>query len=412
MTQTGSYNVASFATSMEAEIRRLNAQVDLFWALEYSLFKRYGLRDGMNVLDCGCGPGRLIELLKGQIPSLHCTGVEMDPLLVKAAGKIVADRGLHNCRIIQGTAEQPGVTEPVFDFVILRLVLEHVPDPVLALRSLSHLLRPGGRLVAIANDFEFHLRTWPPVPELDLLYEAYCASRRKDDGDPCIGRRLPQLMEQAEMRIIGYEIEVAHNAILGDKPFLKAEGVGIPAQLVRTGFLSEDVLEKMTRSWRAMLSEPDHSIMRPLFVIVGECKTGTEQQLKDLSSTSIEKKSPDTAPAAKASVPPRVDTLPMLLGLIVEVMGEDLDLCGRKMVAPEDILTELGMDSLAALNLQEIIKYFTGVEIPIVKLLDKVPVRSLAHYIDDEKSKCGHRPMSTDIPNDRSESVRWEEGEI
>lgn len=412
MNKTGSYNIASFATSMEAEIRRLNAQVDLFWTLEYALFKRYGLQDGMDVLDCGCGPGRLIELLKGQMPELKCTGLEMDPLLAKAADQMLTDRGLNSFCILQGTAENPGLREPAFDFIILRLVLEHVPDPVLALRSLSRLLKPGGRLVVIANDFEFHLRTWPPVPELDSLYEAYCASRRKDGGDPCIGRRLPRLLEQAELQIVGFEIEVAHNAMLGDRPFLKAEGAGIPAQLVRTGFLSEKILEEMTHSWRAMLSQPDHSIMRPLFVIVGERTTDAEQHPQRLSTDAEGKMPLGMVAAKKTPLKPQADTLAMLLGLIVEIMGEDLELYGKETIDPENILTEVGMDSLAALNLQENIKNLTGVEIPIVKLLDKVSIRSLAQYLDAELAKRGNRPMSTVIPNDRFQSAHWEEGEI
>jgi ubiquinone/menaquinone biosynthesis C-methylase UbiE/acyl carrier protein len=412
MIHSGSYNVASFATSMEAEIRRLNAQVDLFWTLEYSLLKRYGLRNGMDILDCGCGPGRLIELLKGQMPELRCTGLDMDARLVEAANQMIAYRGLNGCRVIQGTAEQPGLAGPVFDFIILRLVLEHVPDPVLALLSLSSLLKPGGRLVAIANDFEFHLRTWPPVPQLDQLYEAYCASRRKDGGDPFIGRRLPRLVELAEMRIVGYEIEVANNALLGDKPFLKAEGAGIPAQLVRTGFLSEEILKEITLSWRAMLSEPNHSITRPLFVIVGERKTDTEQHQQYPSLGAEEETAIGSVTAKKTPAKYQADTLATLLSLIFEVLGEDLEQLGKNKIEPEDILTELGMDSLAALNLQERIKNYTDVEISIVKLLDKVSVRSLAQYLDDQLSKSGHRPVSSDIPDNRRKSEHWEEGDI
>ena len=36
MTDRGSYRVESFATSVEAEIRGVNAQVDLFWTAEYA----------------------------------------------------------------------------------------------------------------------------------------------------------------------------------------------------------------------------------------------------------------------------------------------------------------------------------------------------------------------------------------
>jgi hypothetical protein len=50
---TGSYHVAEFAANLPAEIRRLDAQVDLFWRTEKPLLMRFGLSDAMAVLDCG-----------------------------------------------------------------------------------------------------------------------------------------------------------------------------------------------------------------------------------------------------------------------------------------------------------------------------------------------------------------------
>ena len=71
----GSYHVSSFAASAQAEIKRLDAQVDLFWHQESQLLKRHGLRDGMDHLDCGCGPGQLISRLKAEMPGLRSTGL-------------------------------------------------------------------------------------------------------------------------------------------------------------------------------------------------------------------------------------------------------------------------------------------------------------------------------------------------
>lgn len=415
MTQAGSYNVSSFATNIDAEIRRLNAQVDLFWHLELALLKRYGLKDGMSLLDCGCGPGRLIELLKGEMPGLHCSGLEMDPRLVETAHKMLVDRGLDKCRIVCGTAENPELPETTFDFIILRLVLEHIPQPLQALCSLKKLLRSGGRIMVIANDFEFHLRTWPPVAQLDRLYEAYGNSRRQDGGDPCIGRRLPHLFAQAELNIAGYEIEVAHNAIVGDKPFLLAEGAGIPAQLVKTGFLEQETLEEMTRNWRAMLLTPGHSIMRPLFVCVGEKYIEEKRELGD-QTTPLQKgptKQPERFSSISESSAEGPDKfLALVLALSMEVLEQKLEDIGKKQIDPEDVLPELGMDSLTALNLQEKIKNCTGIEIPIVKLLDNVRVRTLSEYLMSALAEAQVKPQPTDSTPEKRGPVKWEEGEI
>ena len=250
----GSYHVSSFAANTQSEIRRLDAQVDLFWQAESALLERHGLRSGMDYLDCGCGPGGLMERVRYKFPGVRMTGLEMDAILVEAAKQKFRQIGDSSVRIVQGTAEQPGLAEGSFDFITMRLVLEHVPDPANALRSLKKLLRPGGRLFVISNDFEYHTRTYPPVDELHDLYRAYRASRRKDGGDPCIGRRVPQLLREAGFRVVSQDVEIAHSAVLGDEPFSRAEGVGIAAKLVEDGFLEQAVLDRMIKSWKAMLS--------------------------------------------------------------------------------------------------------------------------------------------------------------
>ena len=111
--EEGSYHVSSFSANTQAEIRRLDAQVDLFWKSEWQLLTRFGLKENMDFLDCGCGPGRLIELLKNEMPGLRCTGLEMDPILVEAANLKLSERGFSDCRVIQGTAEEPGLDRTV-----------------------------------------------------------------------------------------------------------------------------------------------------------------------------------------------------------------------------------------------------------------------------------------------------------
>src|SRR5215470_18822258 len=86
----GSYNISSFAADIDHEVERLNAQVDLFWNQELRLYQQLGVRDGMSLLDCGCGPGYLLKKLQEAFPGLQCTGIEIDETLVALAKKAIA----------------------------------------------------------------------------------------------------------------------------------------------------------------------------------------------------------------------------------------------------------------------------------------------------------------------------------
>ena len=52
-----SYRAETEMRGVESEIERLRAQVLLSWDAEERALRRLGLRDGMEVLELGCGPG-------------------------------------------------------------------------------------------------------------------------------------------------------------------------------------------------------------------------------------------------------------------------------------------------------------------------------------------------------------------
>jgi acyl carrier protein len=322
----------------------------------------------------------LIRRLKADMPGLRSTGLEMDGLLVEAAAAKFRELGYTDCKVVQGTAENPGLPENSFDFITMRLVLEHVPDPLLALRSLKKLLRPGGKLFIISNDFEYHTRTWPPVSQLDDLYEAYCASRRRDGGDPCIGRRVPQLLKAAGFSGVAQDVEIAHSAIVGDAAFLKAEGVGIPAQLVTSGFLDQSVVDDMLQSWKDMLLNPDHSIMRQLFVAVGE----------------------NTAQAA-TQVQERVRAVPGSVGAGFQDAGGDLEkqlaaiysaAMGVEKVETNRNFFDLGGDSLMLIHIQSELKSKLGHDVPMSTLFQHPTIEGLARVL-----LGGDKPRAASAPD-------------
>ena len=270
MNHQSSYQISSVAGNVAGEIDRLKAQVELFWAKELKHYIEFGLRDGMEITELGSGPGFVTEKILESFPAARITSVEIDPLLVNYAQNYLARKNIDNVKVVQGSIMETGLPENSFDFAVIRLVLEHLPDPVSAANEVYRILKPEGKAVFVDNDFEMHIMTCPEVRELRELYDAYCQARYAEGGNPKIGRELPLILKLAGFSNIDFEIIGAHSEILGDDIFLKSEGIGIPSQLVKDGYLPSKVLGKISLEWRRMVKSESHSIIRQLYMAVGK----------------------------------------------------------------------------------------------------------------------------------------------
>jgi arsenite methyltransferase len=105
------------------------------------LVERLDLKPGEQVLDIGCGTGRLGEWIAGRIgPNV----VGIDPLPERIA---LARARAPALRFEVGRAEQLGTfAGGSFDAVCLSAVLHWIEDKARALAEIARLLRPGGRL--------------------------------------------------------------------------------------------------------------------------------------------------------------------------------------------------------------------------------------------------------------------------
>lgn len=270
MEEQRSYHVNAIAVSAELEISRLKAQVELFWPKELKRYKESGLCDGMRIVELGTGPGFMMEKLLEEFPQSTLTGVEIDPLLVSYAREKFASLEAGRCSIKEGSIMATGFQEHTFDFAITRLVLEHLPDPIGAVREVLRIVKPGGKAVFVDNDFELHTLAYPHVPELRDFYDAYCQARYAEGGRPRIGRELPMILKEAGFSEIDFEIIGVHSEIQGDELFFKSEGMGIPVQLARDGFWSSKTLGRLVVAWRDMVKHEHHSMMRLLCMAVGK----------------------------------------------------------------------------------------------------------------------------------------------
>jgi SAM-dependent methyltransferase len=147
------------------------------------------LSSGSSVLDVGCGPGTITADLAtlvtpGRVTALERTGAALD--LARAE---IARRGLTTVDFAVGDVHALDYPDGTFDVVHAHQVLQHVADPVAALREMRRVTRPGG-IVAV-RDSDYAGFTWfPLVPELDEWLDLYQRVARGNGGEPDAGRRL------------------------------------------------------------------------------------------------------------------------------------------------------------------------------------------------------------------------------
>ncbi len=270
----GSYQLQNFTKNKETEVTRLKTQVELFFEKEFDLYKKIGLKDGMDLIECGSGPGYLIKNILERLPACNAFALEIDSFLYSVLVENSTSDGKKLYTPINGSIYDTKFPDNKFDFVITRLVVEHLEEPLKAINELSRILKPGGKLVIVSNDFAYHLLTYPVIPELDEMYDAYCKSRFSEGGNPLIGRQLPVYLENSNFEKVRFEIVAVHSKLSGDESFLKAENVNISKSLVEGGYLDRNILSNLVEKWFQMLKDPFHILYRQLVLVSGEKTAG------------------------------------------------------------------------------------------------------------------------------------------
>ncbi|GAD96359.1 methyltransferase-UbiE family protein [Paecilomyces variotii No. 5] len=221
------------------------------------------LQPNTRILDVGCGPGSItIDLARHVLPHGHVVGVEYvsDPL--PAAQSFADAEGVSNVSFQLGDIHALPFADDSFDVVHAHQVLQHVADPVAALREMRRVVKKDGVVAAR----ESASCTWYPDSEgLETWLRLSERMRRARGGNPHPGRMLHVWAKEA-----GFAREriktgagswcfssAEEREYWGGSMEERARSSGFVVDAVRDGFASTKDLDVIARGWRAFVEDED-----------------------------------------------------------------------------------------------------------------------------------------------------------
>lgn len=220
------------------------------------------LRPGLSVLDVGCGPGTITVDIAARVAPGRVTAVETTREALDLARAEVRAHNLSNVSFAMSDVHALGFPDDAFDIVHAHQMLQHVGDPIQALREMRRVCTPGGMVAA--RDADYAGFVWfPQLPALDRWLSLYERAARVNGGEPDAGRRLLSWAQQAGFDDITPSGSIWCFATAESRDWwggMWADRIlhsALAHQLVDAGMATAAELEEISAAWRAWAASPD-----------------------------------------------------------------------------------------------------------------------------------------------------------
>jgi SAM-dependent methyltransferase len=224
------------------------------------------LTPGMRLLDVGCGPGTITLGFAAAVAPGEVIGVDVAETVLDQARSAAAAAAVPNVRFQMADAASLPYEDSSFDAVFAHTLLEHVPEPSLAVQEMKRVLKPGGLLGVRDCDWGSGV-FWPLDPLVRQAADLYVRVWRNNRGHPTLGRRLRELLHGSGFTGLASSTSFRWNGsssdpLDGSPAFgrLLAERLLLPnfvTPIVENGWADHATLERIAQACHTWADHPD-----------------------------------------------------------------------------------------------------------------------------------------------------------
>jgi ubiquinone/menaquinone biosynthesis C-methylase UbiE len=214
-----------------------------------------------RLLDVGCGVGTITLDLAELLKEGSVTGIEPVEGVLADVATAAQQRSLTNVTLELGDVYDLAYDDDTFDVTHAHQVLQHLSDPVAALRQMRRVTKPGG-LVAV-RDADYAGMFWAPAdPRLDRWVDTYRKVAHRNDADPDAGRHLLGWAQEAGFTDITTSASVWVFATPEDRAWWggtwaeRSVSSAFATQAVEYGLADAADLADISAAWNDWTAEP------------------------------------------------------------------------------------------------------------------------------------------------------------
>jgi ubiquinone/menaquinone biosynthesis C-methylase UbiE len=216
---------------------------------------------GMNLLDCGCGPGSITIGLAQIVAPGQVTGIDIGEQDIERARASAQERGVSNIHFERANVYSLPFPDNSFDAVFSNALLEHLAEPPDALREMWRVVKPGGLAAIRAADRDGYLSSHnEPILK---RYGEISNRLRATNATAHIGKHLRRLLRQAGF--VRVEATASYDSYgtpelvrkMCESGAATITKPGRADELIRTGFTTQAELEEIAAAYRRLAEDPD-----------------------------------------------------------------------------------------------------------------------------------------------------------